>query len=756
MKKKLVSLLLALCLIISALPAAALAAEPELAEPVVQAKVRSGEIRELTASEERPTLNATYYDNLEDAAAYVRQYMIKRMDTISVSIVMDVNGLTEDVLVEWGNRILEQAFAYNFDAKGGDYLMLNTPYIEFEYDGFVDEENRAFLDYTYYYTYLTTAEQEEEVDQEVDRIMSELDIDSLETYGRAKAIYDYVCANVNYEGIVTEDTLIVKLTAYSALLDGTATDYGIAAALYRLANEASVTCRVFFGLVDGQERFWNSINIDGWDYYADAALDSGTTEHKYFLKGTKSMSNYVADESFAPSGGVYEYGYAVQEHDFGPDFGHQYEKEELVQEATCTQDGIYRRICGCGYVDEQITPATGHVCAEGTVTKEPTCTETGVLSCVCDTCGEEYTEELEMVAHSYESAVTKEPTCTELGEKTFTCTSCGGKYTEDIALVDHIFENDECTICGDGAVYRISGASRYATAYAAADVLKETLDVDSFNTIIVASGDSFADALTGSYLAAVREAPILLHNDKVLEDNVAYITENLAEGGRVCILGGTSSVSQALDDALKAEGIDVQRFAGSDRYETNLAILEAAGVADEEILVCTADNFADSLSASAAGLPILLVNNKTGQLTDGQKEFLDALEGNAITIIGGVNSVSEAMEETLGAYGTVKRVSGASREETSVKFAEKYFEAPEYALLAYSWNFPDGLCGGPLAYAMGAPLLLTSAGNEESAAAYVAEAEIIKGYVLGGTATVKDASVRIIFAMNDNTQILTK
>lgn len=26
--------------------------------------------------------------------------------------------------------------------------------------------------------------------------------------------------------------------------------------------------------------------------------------------------------------------------------------------------------------------------------------------------------------------------------------------------------------------------------------------------------------------------------------------------------------------------------------------------------------------------------------------------------------------------------------------AEKYFENPESAVLAYAWNYPDGLCGG--------------------------------------------------------------
>lgn len=314
------------------------------------------------------------------------------------------------------------------------------------------------------------------------------------------------------------------------------------------------------------------------------------------------------------------------------------------------------------------------------------------------------------------------------------------------------FEGGFCSVCGDCTVHRISGASRYETSLASADALKETLGVESFDTIIVASGNNFADALTGSYLATVKSAPILLHANSVQDANIAYISENLTEGGTVYILGGVNSVSADLETALTDLGITVERLAGATRFETNLAILEEAGVADEEILVCTAYNFADSLSASATGLPMLLVDNKG--LTEDQAAFLAELKGNDITVIGGVNSVSEAIETALGEYSeNVTRIAGASREDTSVAVAEKYFENPDFIVLAFSGNYPDGLCGGPIAFTMKAPLVLTAEKTSDVAAAYAAENEVTNGLILGGVNSVSDATAKKVFGLTGEGEI---
>ena len=321
-------------------------------------------------------------------------------------------------------------------------------------------------------------------------------------------------------------------------------------------------------------------------------------------------------------------------------------------------------------------------------------------------------------------------------------------YGRNNGLDDDIVKSD---------VTRIYGDNRFETAFKVADELKRVLKVQKFDAIIIASGTNFADALSGSYLASVKNAPILLSYDETYDQMVRdYIAKNLAENGTVYILGGNAAVSETMDAALAASGVTVKRLAGADRFETNLAILAEAGVNNQEILVCTGTNFADSLSASATGKPIMLVYNESGKLTDGQAEFLAQLNGCTFTVIGGEKAVSAELENAVAAYGAAKRLSGENRFETSVLVAETYFNAPKAVVLAYAGNYPDGLCGGVLANAMGAPLVLTMTGYDMTAAEYVKNIDVKTGIVLGGEGLISNGTVVNIYSLTNELEIIVK
>ena len=74
-------------------------------------------------------------------------------------------------------------------------------------------------------------------------------------------------------------------------------------------------------------------------------------------------------------------------------------------------------------------------------------------------------------------------------------------------------------------------------------------------------------------------------------------------------------------------------------------------------------------------------------------------------------------------------------------------------MIAYSRNFPDGLCGGPLAYAMNAPLLVSKINRESITNAYIAANEIETGYILGSSEVVSDAVARNVFGLSENAVI---
>ena len=327
--------------------------------------------------------------------------------------------------------------------------------------------------------------------------------------------------------------------------------------------------------------------------------------------------------------------------------------------------------------------------------------------------------------------VVTEPAVGKDGEKKFTCTVCGGSYTEAIPALE------------DEGIQRVFGATRYDTAIAIAEQLKKNLGVSKFNAIVVASGTDFADALPGAYLANQKGAPVLLVRNRNQELNLVkdYIKANLAPGGTVYILGGEKAVPKAMETGL--DGFTVKRLGGATRYETNLLILKEGGVkVGDDILVCTGKDFPDSLAASAVNKPILLVKDS---LNASQKTFLDSVKGGKLYIIGGTAAVNARIETALKGYGETQRLSGATRYYTSVEIAKAFFPNTTKAVLAYGENFPDGMCGGTLAYSMGAPVLLTTNSKSAASVSFTTANGIHNGAVLGGTALISDKIVEKTF-----------
>lgn len=291
---------------------------------------------------------------------------------------------------------------------------------------------------------------------------------------------------------------------------------------------------------------------------------------------------------------------------------------------------------------------------------------------------------------------------------------------------------------------RIAGDNRYATSTAAADALKKSLAADKFDNIIVASGADYPDALAGSYLAKVKNAPVMLVGKDVNTeaDVKQYINKNLKKGGTVYLLGGTGVVTSRFEKSLG--DLKVERLGGQTRYETNIAILKAAGVDKEDLLVCTGEGFADSLSASAVGKPILLVAGSG--VDDTQKKYLGSLKIKDIYLIGGTGVVSDKIGTQLKKYDQddkCERVAGQNRYLTSVAVAKEFFpKGSDSTVLAYAMNFPDGLAGGPLALSIKAPLILTDNSGYSDAVAYAKSAGIKKAVVLGGPTLISDSVVK--------------
>ena len=119
-------------------------------------------------------------------------------------------------------------------------------------------------------------------------------------------------------------------------------------------------------------------------------------------------------------------------------------------------------------------------------------------------------------------------------------------------------------------VNRISGNDRYETAL---NVAKEAVDKGVLKTekIFLCSGISPADALSIASIAAKEEGIILLTDGNNLTDGAK---KYIKSGVEVKIIGGTSVISDKLEQKIKFAGADVERISGNDRYETSVKVYE--------------------------------------------------------------------------------------------------------------------------------------------------------------------------------------
>ena len=113
---------------------------------------------------------------------------------------------------------------------------------------------------------------------------------------------------------------------------------------------------------------------------------------------------------------------------------HRFGEWQVTVAATCTKDGVSRRICSiCGAVEEKPVPATGHKFSAWTVTKAATCTESGISTRKCSVCGTKETMIVPSLGHSMTATAGKAATCTEAGNSAYwTCSRCH-KFFSDAA-----------------------------------------------------------------------------------------------------------------------------------------------------------------------------------------------------------------------------------------------------------------------------------------------------------------------------------
>ncbi|MBA2694333.1 MAG: cell wall-binding repeat-containing protein, partial [Actinobacteria bacterium] len=273
-------------------------------------------------------------------------------------------------------------------------------------------------------------------------------------------------------------------------------------------------------------------------------------------------------------------------------------------------------------------------------------------------------------------------------------------------------------VLGRGQVFapkvgRLGGANRFDTARLISAQFPGGAD-----TVYLASGLSFADALAGSPAAARgqvpstltssgRPAPVLLVGPDGIPTETRAALSSLKPRSIVA-LGGQRAVPEAILRGLRSQGYAVDRVAGEDRYDTaaKIALLSGSDVPLVYVASGADRSYPDALAGASAAArddaPVLLT--KQDRIPDSVRAALDELRPRRIVVLGGDGAVSDGVFRQLGAD---QRLGGTNRWETAAAVAATFGADPGNAYVAYGLNWPDALAGSVLAGSQSAPVLIT-------------------------------------------------
>jgi putative cell wall-binding protein len=295
----------------------------------------------------------------------------------------------------------------------------------------------------------------------------------------------------------------------------------------------------------------------------------------------------------------------------------------------------------------------------------------------------------------------------------------------------------------DPTVERLAGDDRFATSVKISQQF-----APGVNRVYLATGHSYADALSAGPAAATAGGPLLLTLPTSLPDSVRAELLRL-KPDEIVLVGGTAAISKQVEAAVKGLSFapTVIRIAGSDRYDTSRKIAEFAfGESDPTVAyIASGLNFPDALAAGPAagdaGGPVILVDGTQKSADSALKTLLDDLGVIVVKIAGGTSAVSSGIQSSLAVDWRVVRLAGSDRFGTANAINADHFKVSDGttdAYLATGYSFADALAGSALAGAQGAPLYITQPNCVPSASVDAFDDLGVEHVVLlGGTSALK-------------------
>lgn len=260
---------------------------------------------------------------------------------------------------------------------------------------------------------------------------------------------------------------------------------------------------------------------------------------------------------------------------------------------------------------------------------------------------------------------------------------------------------DRAASPSEQGVDRYFGSDRYQTAVAISRAHYQSADSGLAgglavpDTIYIASGEGFADALAASAAAAKAKAPLLLTRNKSLPAEVEDEIWRLYPK-RIFVVGGPASVSESVFQKIKSMIPSTVRLTGADRYVVSRATIASSFTSANKVYIATGLNFPDAVSASAVaakqGLPMLLVSGNASTLNQESISLLKRLGVKSTVLVGGSAVVSSGIFNTLNRNGLGPvRVGGINRYEVNIALTKPFLADTKRTYLTTGSTFADAL-----------------------------------------------------------------
>ena len=311
--------------------------------------------------------------------------------------------------------------------------------------------------------------------------------------------------------------------------------------------------------------------------------------------------------------------------------------------------------------------------------------------------------------------------------------------------------NPETPRTFDTVTTRLSGKSAFDTM----EHISKTAFPDHSKYAVLATSESYWDALSASSLAGTLDAPVLLSKPHKLPEQTIRELKRLGVE-KVYICGGEYALSSDIDAALQNINIATERVSGA--WASDTADEVARHVPDSDTaFLATSWGYEDALSAAsyayAHKTPLFLANYHTSALDADTLATMQEKGVKTVYIVGGYDVVSPDVEAQLADAGIkALRIGGKTAYDTSALLARKLIALGMHAnnmALATGWGYTDALTGAALCGKNNAVLVLADDSNQTTVNGVVAlyNDTIEHMYLLGGQNVVGDRVINVLKAV---------